>query len=73
MKTICYIGIILRLLYYDDMVLLSPSISALRKPVKISESYAGSHGLKYSAEKRAGFYSTKYENSETPCDDGVCN
>ncbi|XP_062532878.1 uncharacterized protein LOC134201651 [Bombyx mori] len=37
--------------YADDMVLLSPSMSALRKLLKICENYAESHGLRYNAKK----------------------
>lgn len=37
--------------YADDMVLLSPSISALQKLLGICESYAETHGLKYNAVK----------------------
>ncbi|XP_045499418.1 uncharacterized protein LOC123697044 [Colias croceus] len=37
--------------YADDMVLLSPSIGALRRLLKICESYAVAHGLKYNAKK----------------------
>ncbi|XP_063391336.1 uncharacterized protein LOC134676881 [Cydia fagiglandana] len=37
--------------YADDMVLLSPSISALQKMLHICESYAEVHGLKYNADK----------------------
>jgi hypothetical protein len=37
--------------YADDMVLLCPSIGALRKLLKICESYAVAHGLKYNAKK----------------------
>lgn len=37
--------------YADDMVLLSPSISALRKLVSICERYAEAHGLRYNASK----------------------
>lgn len=32
--------------YADDMVLLSPSIKALRSLVRVCERYAESHGLK---------------------------
>ncbi|KAG7306499.1 hypothetical protein JYU34_009135 [Plutella xylostella] len=37
--------------YADDMVLLSPSISALRKLIGICESYAVAHGLRYNVKK----------------------
>lgn len=37
--------------YADDMVLLSPSISGLRKLVGICERYAEAHGLRYNASK----------------------
>ncbi|KAL0894745.1 hypothetical protein ABMA27_013279 [Loxostege sticticalis] len=37
--------------YADDMVLLSPSSAALRKMLKICESYAVAQGLKYNAIK----------------------
>ncbi|KAJ0169527.1 hypothetical protein K1T71_014712 [Dendrolimus kikuchii] len=37
--------------YADDMVLLSPSISALRKLLSICEGYAAKHGLKYNENK----------------------
>jgi hypothetical protein len=37
--------------YADDMVLLSPSICALRKLLAICERYAEAHGLRYNASK----------------------
>lgn len=37
--------------YADDMVLLSPSISGLRKLLSICEHYANAHGLKYNVTK----------------------
>ncbi|XP_068622822.1 uncharacterized protein [Battus philenor] len=37
--------------YADDMVLLSPSVSGLRKLLKICEEYAGVNGLSYNAKK----------------------
>ncbi|XP_013148875.1 PREDICTED: RNA-directed DNA polymerase from mobile element jockey-like [Papilio polytes] len=37
--------------YADDMVLLAPSISALRKLLHICENFAIAHGLKYNALK----------------------
>lgn len=37
--------------YADDMVLLSPSIRALRKLIRICERYAEEHGLRYNAVK----------------------
>ncbi|XP_049696641.2 retrovirus-related Pol polyprotein from type-1 retrotransposable element R2 [Helicoverpa armigera] len=37
--------------YADDMVLLSPSISALRRLLRICEDYAVTHGLRYNAVK----------------------
>ncbi|KAJ2950223.1 hypothetical protein O0L34_g11585 [Tuta absoluta] len=37
--------------YADDMVLLSPSISALRKLLQVCEAYADTHGLKYNIKK----------------------
>lgn len=37
--------------YADDMVLLSPSIRALRKLIRICECYAEEHGLRYNAVK----------------------
>ncbi|XP_059057457.1 uncharacterized protein LOC131851051 [Achroia grisella] len=37
--------------YADDMVLLSPSISALRRLLKTCEEYAESHGLRYNVKK----------------------
>lgn len=37
--------------YADDMVLPSPSISALRKLIAICERYAGAHGLRYNVTK----------------------
>jgi hypothetical protein len=39
------------LTYADDMVLLSPSISGLRKMLKVCEMYAVNHGLKYNEQK----------------------
>ncbi|KAL0870260.1 hypothetical protein ABMA27_005292 [Loxostege sticticalis] len=43
----CHIGNVCvnNISYADDMVLLAPSVSALRKLLKVCESYAGSHGL----------------------------
>ncbi|XP_037866696.2 uncharacterized protein LOC119628475 [Bombyx mori] len=37
--------------YADDMVLLSPSIGALRRLLSICERYAESHGLRYNVKK----------------------
>ncbi|XP_063626454.1 uncharacterized protein LOC134798057 [Cydia splendana] len=37
--------------YADDMVLLSPSIGALRKLISVCEDYAGAHGLRYNSKK----------------------
>ncbi|KAJ2941053.1 hypothetical protein O0L34_g13183 [Tuta absoluta] len=37
--------------YADDMVLLSPSISGLKKLLLVCENYANSHGLKYNVAK----------------------
>ncbi|XP_063542680.1 uncharacterized protein LOC134751227 [Cydia strobilella] len=37
--------------YADDMVLLSPSVKALRRLLNICESYASSHGLQYNVNK----------------------
>ncbi|PZC82816.1 hypothetical protein B5X24_HaOG209601 [Helicoverpa armigera] len=37
--------------YADDMVLLSPSVGALRRLLAICETYAQTHGLKYNASK----------------------
>ncbi|KAL0830613.1 hypothetical protein ABMA28_002755 [Loxostege sticticalis] len=37
--------------YADDMVLLSPSVSAMRNLLSICESYALAHGLKYNTNK----------------------
>lgn len=37
--------------YADDMVLLSPSVSALRKLLRVCEEYAESHGLVYNVRK----------------------
>ncbi|XP_045448800.1 uncharacterized protein LOC123657269 [Melitaea cinxia] len=37
--------------YADDMVLLSPSVSALRRLLSICEVYAEAQGLKYNAKK----------------------
>jgi hypothetical protein len=37
--------------YAVDMVLLAPSVSALRKLVRICERYASEHGLKYNCKK----------------------
>lgn len=37
--------------YADDMVLLAPSINALRKLLAVCESYAESHGLIYNTKK----------------------
>ncbi|XP_059055935.1 uncharacterized protein LOC131849827 [Achroia grisella] len=49
----CYIdGIAVNnLSYADDMVLLSPSISALRKMLNVCEQYTMKHGLKYNTNK----------------------
>ncbi|CAH4031572.1 unnamed protein product [Pieris brassicae] len=37
--------------YADDMVLLSPSVGALRRLLSICERYAESHGLRYNVKK----------------------
>ncbi|XP_063530738.1 uncharacterized protein LOC134741773 [Cydia strobilella] len=37
--------------YADDMVLLSPSVSALRKMLSVCEAYAETHGLVYNSKK----------------------
>jgi exonuclease III len=37
--------------YADDMVLLSPSLGGMRKLLRICESYAGAHGLRYNPKK----------------------
>lgn len=37
--------------YADDMVLLSPSISALKRLLRICETYAEGHGLRYNSRK----------------------
>lgn len=37
--------------YADDMVLLSPSVSALRRLLAVCESYAVEHGLRYNTKK----------------------
>ncbi|XP_060802244.1 uncharacterized protein LOC132902175 [Amyelois transitella] len=37
--------------YADDMVLLSPSVGALRRMLSICERYALTHGLRYNAKK----------------------
>lgn len=37
--------------YADDMVLLGPSVGAIRKMLAICETYAGEHGLTYSKAK----------------------
>lgn len=37
--------------YADDMVFLSPSMSALRKLVSTCENYAKNHGPRYNVEK----------------------
>lgn len=37
--------------YADDMVLLSPSVSALRKLLAVCEAYAETHGLVYNTKK----------------------
>lgn len=49
----CSIGgrIINNISYADDMVLLSPSISGLRKLISICEQYAVAHGLRYNTKK----------------------
>lgn len=49
----CYIDglCINNISYADDMVLLSPSVSALRKMLAVCESYAESHGLIYNSKK----------------------
>ncbi|KAL0841056.1 hypothetical protein ABMA28_014821 [Loxostege sticticalis] len=49
----CHIGNVCvnNISYADDMVLLAPSVSALRKLLKVCESYAGSHGLLYNVTK----------------------
>lgn len=49
--------------YADDMVLLSPSISGLRKLLKVCETYAVQHGLKYN-EIKSEFLLFKGKNKE---------
>lgn len=43
--------IINNLSYADDMVLLSPSINAMRRLLSICEAYSGTHGLSYNVNK----------------------
>lgn len=66
----CYIdGVCVNnLSYADDMVLLSPSISALRKLLSVCEKYAKQHGLKYNCEKSEMliFKAGKYRPSNIP-------
>ncbi|XP_026316031.1 uncharacterized protein LOC113227355 [Hyposmocoma kahamanoa] len=49
----CSIGgrVINNISYTDDMVLLSPSVRALRRLLKICEQYAVAHELRYNAKK----------------------
>ncbi|CAK1579855.1 unnamed protein product [Parnassius mnemosyne] len=37
--------------YADDMVLLGPTVNAIREMLKVCETYAASHGLVYNTEK----------------------
>nr|XP_026484862.1 uncharacterized protein LOC113392577 [Vanessa tameamea] len=50
----CHVGgfCVNNISYADDMVLLSPSIGALRKLLSICERYAGAQGLRYNAKKK---------------------
>ncbi|CAK1598235.1 unnamed protein product [Parnassius mnemosyne] len=54
--------------YADDMVLLSPSINALRTLLSICETYAEAHGLKYNANKSQLliFKAGKHQPSRVP-------
>lgn len=49
----CHIegGCVNNISYADDMVLLSPSVRALRELIRVCELYAETHGLKYNALK----------------------
>lgn len=44
-------GTFINISYADDMVLLGPSISAIRKLLGICEKYAEAHGLRYNVKK----------------------
>ncbi|XP_013171402.1 PREDICTED: uncharacterized protein LOC106120594 [Papilio xuthus] len=44
-------GTMINISYADDMVLLSPSLSGLRKLISICECYAEAQGLKYNSTK----------------------
>ncbi|XP_050664361.1 uncharacterized protein LOC126965003 [Leptidea sinapis] len=52
-KVGCHVGnvCVSNLSYADDMVLLSPSITGLRKLLSVCEHYANAHGLKYNVSK----------------------
>ncbi|XP_047989869.1 uncharacterized protein LOC125229132 [Leguminivora glycinivorella] len=52
-KVGCHIGgtCLNNISYADDMVLLAPSVSALRRLVRICELYAERHGLRYNTTK----------------------
>lgn len=54
--------------YADDMVLLGPSVSAVRKMLSVCEAYAERHGLRYNAKKSEFmiFKSGKREPTHVP-------
>ena len=43
--------LVLSAIYADDIVLLAPSASALRRMLSICDSFATSHGLLFNADK----------------------
>lgn len=51
--------------YADDMVLLAPSVSAMRLMLKICEDYAESHNMLYNASKSVYMV---FESSNTPAE-----
>lgn len=61
--------------YADDMVLLAPSIGALRKLLAVCESFVASHGLSYNVKKTV-YMVFKSDHKNPPIQpivlDGVC-
>ncbi|XP_072929569.1 uncharacterized protein [Epargyreus clarus] len=51
--------------YADDMVLLSPSVSGLRKLIAICEDYAGEHGISYNT-KNSEYLIFRGKNKPSP-------
>lgn len=64
----CHLGTqcVNNLSYADDMVLLSPSIAALRRLLSVCEGYARRHGLVYNVKKSVCMVFRKRKKGDTP-------